>query len=217
MRILAVESLAIPDLKVIRFGRFPDHRGYFCEHFRKSDFAKLPFFDGFAFVQSNESFSNAGTVRGLHFQWNPYVGKLVRTVQGHMVDLVLDIREGSPTFGKILAHDMPANPTRAESQWIWVPPGFAHGNFFSKDTTIEYFCTGEYNPAGEAGISPLAKDLDWSLCDPCLKKAFQELIVHTKLISPKDRDAFSVAAWNDDERSRHFTFGSDFRSLARAS
>ena len=96
MKIIEVKCLAIPDVKVIRFGRFRDHRGYFTEPFRKSDFAHHPemgFMKGVEFFQANESFSNAGVIRGLHFQWNPYMGKLVRTIAGRMVDLVLDIRK----------------------------------------------------------------------------------------------------------------------------
>ena len=207
MRILSVEALPLPEVKVVRYGRFTDQRGYFCEHFRQSDFEKrLTFLDGMPFVQANESFSRPGTLRGLHFQWNPYVGKLVRTLHGHMVDLVLDIRLGAPTYGKIIAHDMPADPHRADNQWIWVPPGFAHGSLFLQETTIEYYCTGEYNPACEAGISPLARDLDWSLCQPALKKTFDEVAFQTELISPKDKAGLTLFAWSDDERSRHFRY-----------
>src|SRR3954454_7369139 len=144
MKILAVEPLKIPEIKVIRFARFGDQRGYFTEHFRQTDFQTnpfTPFMRGVEFVQTNESFSRAGTVRGLHFQWNPYMGKLVRTLYGHMIDLVLDIRKGSPTFGKAIAYDMLSNHAEHFNEWIWVPPGFAHGNTFLEDTAIEYFCS----------------------------------------------------------------------------
>ena len=115
MKILDVFDLAIPEVKVIRFGRFPDNRGYFSEQYRFSDFETgdaLPFMRGVRFVQANESFSRAGTIRGLHFQWNPYMGKLVRTIRGHMIDVVLDVRKGSPTYGRIIAHDMPVQRRR---------------------------------------------------------------------------------------------------------
>src|SRR5258708_101271 len=154
MNVLEVKALALPEIHVIRFGRFRDQRGYFTEHFRRSDLhtsPHTPFLKGVEFVQGNESFSWAGTVRGLHFQWNPYMGKLVRTLHGHMIDLVLDIRKGSPAFGKIIAYDMPTRKTDDFNEWIWVPPGFAHGNVFPEDTSIEYFCTGEYSPKCEAG------------------------------------------------------------------
>ena len=106
MKIIEIKSLAIPDVKVIRFARFADHRGYFTESFRRNDFNGLDFLKGLEFLQSNESFSKKETVRGLHFQWDPAMGKLVRTLNGHMIDMVMDIRKGSPTFGKIIAQEM---------------------------------------------------------------------------------------------------------------
>jgi dTDP-4-dehydrorhamnose 3,5-epimerase len=209
MKILAATDLALSGVKVIRFARFSDHRGYFTEHFRKSDFesnAATTFMQGVQFLQTNESFSKAKTVRGLHFQWNPYMGKLVRTVRGHMIDLVLDIRKGSPTFGKIIAYDMPADVAGTFGEWIWVPPGFAHGNLYLQDTLIEYFCSGEYSPGCEAGISPLAQDIDWSLCDGRLKALFQEIAPRTDLMTDKDKAGLSVGAWDKDARSSHFVF-----------
>ena len=135
------------------------------------------------------------------------MGKLVRTVAGRMVDMVLDIRKGSPTFGKIILYDMPADEQADYSEWIWVPPGFAHGNFFPEDTTIEYFCSGEYSPGCEAGISPLAKDIDWSLCDERLKKLYDKIVPTTSLITDKDKNGFSVSKWKNDERSNNFIYG----------
>lgn len=161
---------------------------------------------GIEFVQTNESFSKAGTIRGLHFQWNPFMGKLVRTLYGHMIDLVLDIRKGSPDFGSIIAYDMPANANEDSAEWIWVPPGFAHGNFFPKDTLIEYFCSGEYNAAGEAGISPLASDLNWSMCEPAIKDIFNRIAAETELITDKDRNGLSLSAWEQDPRSANFIY-----------
>ncbi len=209
MKILHVEQLEIPEIKIIRFARFRDGRGYFTEHFRKSDLQTnplTPFMRGVEFVQSNESFSRAGTVRGLHFQWNPYMGKLVRTLHGHMVDVVLDVRKGSLTFGKAIAYDMPSNADEDFNEWIWVPPGFAHGNTFLEDTSIEYFCSGEYSPGNEAGVSPLAEDIDWSLCDEDLRATFNRVASSTDLITDKDRDGLSVSAWESDERSENFVY-----------
>jgi len=210
MKILAVEHLAIPDIKVIRFSRFSDQRGYFTEHYRKSDFQTNPltsFMDGIRFVQMNESFSNSRAVRGLHFQWNPYMGKLVRTMYGHMMDLVLDIRKGSPNFGNIIAYDMPYHRNQDFDEWIWIPPGFAHGNVFLQDTLIEYMCSGEYSPGCEAGISPLAEDIDWSLCDLQLRAIFLQIAPNTPLITDKDKHGFSVTTWRQDERSNNFIYG----------
>jgi dTDP-4-dehydrorhamnose 3,5-epimerase len=210
MKILGVEALGIRDVKAIRFARFCDHRGYFTEHYRKSDFNKtsdVEFMRNVEFVQANESWSRKGTIRGLHFQWNPYMGKLIRTLSGRMVDMVLDIRKGSPTFGKIILYDMPANREADCQEWIWVPPGFAHGNFFTEDTLIEYFCSGEYSQGCEAGISPLAGDIDWTLCDLNLKQLFDNIVRSGALISDKDKNGFSVSAWNNAQNSDNFIYG----------
>jgi dTDP-4-dehydrorhamnose 3,5-epimerase len=209
VKIIEVKDLAIPAVKVIRFARFPDHRGYFAEQYRFSDFESgeaTPFMRGVRFVQANESFSRAGTVRGLHFQWNPYMGKLVRTIRGHMIDVVLDVRKGSPTYGKIIAYDMPVHGDEDYADWIWVPPGFAHGNTFAADTVIEYLCSGEYSPGCEAGISPISDDLDWSLCEPALADQFQSIARSTTLMTDKDRNSLSLASWTADERSQTFLY-----------
>jgi dTDP-4-dehydrorhamnose 3,5-epimerase len=134
------------------------------------------------------------------------MGKLVRTISGRMVDLVLDIRLESPTFGHIVAHDMPVSSSAEYSEWIWVPPGFAHGNMFTEETMIEYFCTGEYSPGNEGAVSPLAEDLDWSLCAPELREEFQALVGKGAIVSDKDRNAGSVSEWRDDPRSANFRY-----------
>jgi dTDP-4-dehydrorhamnose 3,5-epimerase len=208
VKIVEVSSLAIPDVKTIRYQRFVDHRGYFTEQFRQSDFdgEATPFLHGVRWQQANESFSRMGTIRGMHFQWNPYMGKLVRTIRGHMVDLVLDIRKGSPNYGQAIAYDMPVRGDEAYGEWIWVPPGFAHGNVFPEDTVIEYFCSGEYSPGCEAGISPLAPDIDWSAGDPMLRDLFHEIAQTTSLITDKDRNGLTLAAWTADPRSDNFIY-----------
>lgn len=210
MKILTIESLAIPDVKVIRYQRFTDLRGYFTETYRRSDLAALPELSSLGeatFGQCNESYSRAGVVRGLHFQWNPHMGKLVRTVLGRMIDLVLDIRCGSPTAGKIIGYELPAAPASTEGVWIWVPPGFAHGNVFSEPTTIEYLCTGQYSPGCEGCISPLSADLDWSLCDRALREEFERLVASGPILTDKDRDGMTHHAWMADSRSENFRHG----------
>jgi len=206
---LSVKSLAIPDIKVISFARFKDDRGYFTEPYRKSDLLKavgekvLP-----EILQTNESFSRKGVIRGLHFQWNPYMGKLVRTLRGRMIDIVLDIRKGSPTFGKAIAYDMPFSLESDHSEWIWVPPGFAHGNLFAEETSIEYFCSGEYSQGCEAGISPFAPDLDWSLCDAEAKKVIDGFHNSGELIiSAKDKLGNTLASWSAKPESDNFIAG----------
>jgi dTDP-4-dehydrorhamnose 3,5-epimerase len=208
MKIIEVRSLVIPEIKIIRFARFMDVRGYFTETHRESDFSKedrIGSLRGLRFLQHNESYSRAGTIRGMHFQWNPFMGKLVRTISGRMIDLILDIRVDESTFGSMIAYDMPSDQADKTGEWIWIPPGFAHGNVFTKDTVIEYLCTGEYNQECEAGISPLAKDINWSLCDAGLKRTFDEIAEATTLITEKDRNGVSVNTWANDSRADNFS------------
>jgi dTDP-4-dehydrorhamnose 3,5-epimerase len=209
MKILEIRSLAIPDVKVVRYARFRDDRGYFTETFRKSDLLNhadaAACFRGVEFKQTNESHSQAGVVRGMHFQWNPNQGKLVRTIVGRIIDLALDIRKGSPTFGKIIAYDLPASADAAFGEWIWLPPGFAHTACIVEKSTIEYFCSAEWAPGNETGISPLAADLDWSLCDPALKAEYEQTLA-AAVLSPKDREGFSLGAWSADPRSEFFCY-----------
>lgn len=211
MKILSVKPLALPEIKVVQFAHFKDHRGYFTEPFRKSDLTAhpdLPFPGAGDFVQHNESFSKPGTLRGLHFQWNPYMGKLVRTLFGHMMDIVMDIRLGSPNFGKIILYDMPRDRDAESGEWIWVPAGFAHGNLFLEPTAIEYLCTGEHSPGCEASISPLSPDLDWSLTDAGLKAIFDTHVASPELlISDKDRVGLTLKNWGADARSSNFVYG----------
>lgn len=211
MKVIEVKTLKIPEIKVITYARFSDQRGYFTETYRKSDFLNLPemeCFKGIEFVQCNESFSKKGTIRGLHFQWNPYQGKLVRPISGRLVDLALDIRKGSSTFGKIIAYEMVVDQNVDYGEWIWIPPGFAHGTFFSEDTIIEYYCTGEWNPKCETGISPMAEDIDWSWCDPALKQKFNSIASKTGLITEKDKNSFSLKRWEQDSQSNNFIYNS---------
>lgn len=208
MKITGIKSLTIDAVKVIRFARFADDRGYFTEHYRRGNFQDHPdmgFLRDVVFLQCNESFSRKGALRGLHFQWNPHMGKLVRTIRGRMLDIVLDIRKGSPTLGKALLYDMPQDSSAEEQEWIWVPPGFAHGNVYPEESMIEYFCSGEYSPGCEAGISPLAADIDWSLCDPGLKDVFDGIASKTTLVTDKDRNGFTMQSWLADEKSENFT------------
>ncbi len=204
MKILEVKDLALKGVKAISYQRFADDRGYFTETYRESDVKKV--LPEFSIKQVNESFSKRGVVRGLHFQWNPFQGKLIRTVTGHMVDLCLDIRKGSPTYGKIAAYDMPAREGNGTSNWIWLPVGFAHGVVFLEDTTIEYLCTSEYSPGNEGGINPLDPKLDWSLCEPGLKNQVDSIIKNGMNMSDKDKNGVTLEDWSKDPKSDNFTF-----------
>ena len=211
MKIIEIKSLQIPDIKVIRFGRFFDRRGFFSETFRRSDFkenAQLSFINGYEFLQVNESYSRAGVMRGLHMQWNPGMGKLVRTVSGRMVDLALDIRKGSPYYGQIVAYDMPQSMERDFDEWIWIPPGFAHGNYFTEDTRIQYFCTSQYAPGNEGCISLFDREIDWRLmAGSPLKAEFDDLADSGEaMLSDKDRQGITLLQWPDSKGAEHFTY-----------
>jgi len=205
MKILEIKTLVFPEIKVMKFTRFLDNRGYFTELYKRSDFQKIDFLKDIEFLQNNGSFSKAGVIRGLHFQWNPYMNKLVKTISGQMIDLFLDIRVGSPNFGKIGAYNMNNQPESDYDQWIWIPVGFAHGNIFVKDTTIEYYCTAEYSPTTEASISPLSSDIDWSMIDKNLKDIYDQVCKKPN-ISEKDKNGFTLDEWLKDERSVFFTY-----------
>jgi len=209
MKITNIKSLELPDIKVIQFARFLDHRGYFTEQFRKSDLIGNPnlrSLKNVEFVQANQSYSKENVVRGMHLQWNPYMGKLVRTLSGNMVDLILDVRKKSLDFGKMIAYDMPSSVENDTEEWIWIPPGFAHGNFFPKPSIIEYLCSGEYSPGCETGISPLSKDIDWSLCDLRLKENFDKIVSNNPLMTDKDKDGLSLKDWKNHKGYSNFVY-----------
>ena len=206
MKIIEVRSLPIPDIRVIRYAQFQDPRGYFTETFRHADFQShsgLGFLRNLEFVQVNESHSLPHVIRGLHFQWNPVQGKLVRPVVGHILDLVLDIRQESPYHGKAIAYGMQSRPEDEQGEWIWIPPGFAHGFVSLEPSTIEYFCTSSWSPGCEAGILPFDEALDWSLCDPALRDLFHG-VKQSALVSDKDRRNMTLAEWDQRPQAGEF-------------
>lgn len=204
MKILKTEVLVFPEIKAIHFQRFADERGYFTEVYRQSDFTKI--IPQLQIKQVNVSASKKGVIRGLHFQWNPQMGKLVRVISGHIIDLFLDIRKGSPTFGKIGAYDMSSTEKGDSDQWIWIPIGFAHAVVCFEQSVIEYLCTGEYNSNCEAGISPLAPDIDWSVCDKDIRRKFEQLKKTGLTISEKDKQGLTLTQWKSDQRSDNFLY-----------
>ncbi len=137
----------IPDVKVVEPKVFPDERGYFLESFKKSDFISLGIERDFK--QDNHSFSVAGTLRGLHFQKPPYAqGKIVRVVVGRIIDVAVDVRVGSPTYGRYVSVELSAD----NHLMLWVPEGFAHGFLALTDSLVLYKATSEYNKASEGGL-----------------------------------------------------------------
>ncbi|HVL49259.1 MAG TPA: dTDP-4-dehydrorhamnose 3,5-epimerase [Candidatus Thermoplasmatota archaeon] len=159
----------LPDVILIEPRAFADDRGWFMETYKRSEFVKhgIPT----DFVQDNHSRSTAkGTIRGLHYQKNPTAqGKLVRAVVGGIFDVAVDIRKGSPTFGRWVSAELTAENRRM----LWVPPGFAHGICTITDVAeIMYKVTAEYNAADDRGIrwNDPTLGIRWPTATPHLSK-----------------------------------------------
>ena len=154
----------IEGLLVINPKIFGDDRGHFFESWSKESFAKNGL--NLDFVQDNQSLSSKGVLRGLHFQNPPFVqGKLVRVIKGAVLDVVVEIRKESSTYGKHFSIEL-----NEENKTIfWIPPGFAHGFVTLEDDTVfTYKCTGVYNSASEEALLWSDKDLniDWGAIKP---------------------------------------------------
>lgn len=156
------QPLAIPDVKLIKPERFGDERGFFSEVYSQAAYAAHGIEE--TFVQDNHSMSaDVGVMRGLHFQAPPMAqGKLVRVVSGSVMDVAVDIRTGSPTYGQHVSAILSAD------NWhqLWIPPGFAHGFCVREPgTQFLYKVTAPYAPETEAGIRFDDADLgiDWGI------------------------------------------------------
>ena len=161
----SVEATAIPEVRVVRPRLFPDERGWFAEILRTDQFADLGL--PTAFVQVNQSRSVRDVVRGLHFQWDPPQGKLMRVVSGRAFMVAADVRPGSPTLGQVVTVEASAD----EPLLFWAPATFARGFAALSDVAeIEYFCTAPYNPASETAVRWDDPDLGipWPVADPVL-------------------------------------------------
>lgn len=158
---MKVIDTAIEGVKIIEPTVFGDHRGYFFESFSQREFEEKVCKT--VFVQDNESKSKYGVLRGLHFQKAPYAqAKLVRVVQGRVLDVAVDIRKGSPTFGKHVAVELSDENKRQ----IFIPKGFAHGFVVLSETVVfQYKCDNYYAPESEAGIAwdDSALEIDWKI------------------------------------------------------
>ncbi|NCA13595.1 MAG: dTDP-4-dehydrorhamnose 3,5-epimerase [Proteobacteria bacterium] len=165
----------LPGLFVIEPRAFQDARGWFLESFNERAFGAAGL--NATMVQANHSHSRLGTVRGLHFQNpNPQI-KLVRVVQGEVFDVVVDVRRGSPTFGRSFSVTLSA----ANRRQLWVPVGFAHGFCVTSDAAdFTYMCSDFYAPAKERGIR-------WD--DPALQIAWPTIAGNGEalVVSPKDQ------------------------------
>lgn len=147
---------------------FEDARGYFFESYNKSTFKQLGIKADF--VQDNQSLSHTGVLRGLHFQAPPFAqGKLVRVITGAVLDVVVDIRKSSPTYGRWHAVKL----TEENKKLFWIPPGFAHGFATLRDHTIfAYKCTEVYNKASEGCVfwNDPQLNIPWNVENPILSE-----------------------------------------------
>jgi dTDP-4-dehydrorhamnose 3,5-epimerase len=141
------------EIKVFKPQVYFDKRGVFFESFDKSMSDDL----NQAFTQDNHSHSYTNVIRGLHYQWNKPMGKLVRVAKGKIIDYFVDIRKDSVTYGQYDSI-MLSDKNRVA---VWIPPGFAHGfEVLENDTLVLYKCTAYYNKDGESGINPFDKEIN---------------------------------------------------------
>jgi dTDP-4-dehydrorhamnose 3,5-epimerase len=177
------------DVVVIVPECFQDQRGFFLEVFRTDQFKELGL--PYQFVQDNHSGSVKGVLRGLHFQWDPPMGKLMRVTRGSAFLVAVDVRKGSPTLGKWFGVAASVENRRQ----VWAPAGFARGFCVLSDfAEIQYKCTGIYNKEGESGI--LWNDpeigIEWTIPDP--------------IISDKDRNAQTLRHWLSSPNANYFAY-----------
>jgi dTDP-4-dehydrorhamnose 3,5-epimerase len=186
---IQIEAKHLGDVVVVVPDIFQDDRGFFTETFRADQFKALNL--PTEFVQDNHSRSAKGVVRGLHFQWDPPMGKIMRVTAGAAFLVAVDIRKGSPTLGKWVGVEASAQNRRA----VWAPAGFARGFCSLSDgTEIQYKCTGIYNGNAESGIlwNDPAIGIEWPLTDVT--------------ISEKDRKARTLKEWLLSPESDNFQY-----------
>lgn len=190
---MQVRRTSIPEVLVVEHADFRDERGFFMEVYRADHFAEyaelgLPS----SFVQLNHSRSSRGVVRGLHFQWQPPMGKLMRVASGEAFIVAVDIRLGSPTLGRYEA----ITASDENHLQLWAPASFARGFCaLSERVDIEYLTTGTYGPDAESGIAWDDPDIGiaWPISEP--------------ILSAKDASAQSLSAWLARREAQHFRYG----------
>lgn len=161
---------------------FGDDRGYFLETFSQAKYGKI--LANFKFVQDNLSLSAKGVLRGLHFQKPPFdQGKLVQVIKGSAIDISVDIRKKSPTYGQYISILL----TEKDKNQFWIPPGFAHGFCALEDNTIfSYKCTNYYAPENEISIlwNDKTLNIDWTINQPIISEKDLKGIEFDKFVSP---------------------------------
>ncbi len=179
---MEIVKTKIPDLYIVKPTVFEDKRGYFFESYNKNSFLNNGIDQNF--VQDNESKSAKGVLRGLHFQRTPYAqGKLVRVMHGAVLDVAVDLRKASPTFGQWVSVEL-----NHDNKWMyWIPPGFAHGFVTLEDNTVFFYkCTNVYNKSSEGSILWNDPDLniDWKVANPILSKKDSQSPLFKDFINP---------------------------------
>lgn len=161
---------------------FKDERGYFFESFNQDKFESIGIIE--KFTQDNQSLSNKGIVRGLHFQTPPHAqGKLVRVIKGAVQDVVVDIRKNSTTYGKSYSVEL----SEDNFLMLYIPPGFAHGFATLEDQTIfSYKCTDTYHPECEGGLAWDDREfaIEWSVTNPILSEKDKKYQAFSLFVSP---------------------------------
>jgi dTDP-4-dehydrorhamnose 3,5-epimerase len=186
-----IESKSLRDVVVVVPEIFQDDRGFFLETYREDQFRALGL--PTQFVQDNHSRSVKGVIRGLHFQWEPPMGKLMRVSLGSAFLVAVDIRKGSPSLGQWVGVEASAENRRQ----VWAPAGFARGFCVLSDfAEIQYKCTGIYNGKAESGI--LWNDTEIGIAWP--------ISVSEAQLSDKDRKAPTLAQWLASPSSANFQY-----------
>lgn len=164
---MIIEDTSLPGVKIVVPHSYEDDRGYFFESFRSEVFIEYGLPENF--VQDNEAKSTKGVLRGLHYQLNNPQGKLVRVILGSILDIAVDVRTGSPTFGKSESVVLSGK----KKKMLYVPEGFAHGYLVTSDEAIvTYKCTDYYDPSDQCGIlwNDETLGLDWGIEFPILSE-----------------------------------------------
>jgi len=186
---ISIINEALNGLLVLQPEAFEDERGFFIEAYRKDQFADLGIHE--EFVQDNHSRSSKGVLRGLHFQWEPPMGKVMRVTQGEAFLVAVDIRKGSPTLGQWYGETVSA----ANKKMVWAPAGFARGFCTLSDfAEIQYKCSGLYSNKAESGI--LWNDPEIGIVWP----------IDNPQLSEKDKVAQTLEEWLATENSNNFQY-----------
>jgi dTDP-4-dehydrorhamnose 3,5-epimerase len=185
---IRVRATAIDDVKIVEHTVFEDSRGFFIEVYKQTQFREHGLPD--TFVQLNHSRSARNVVRGLHFQWEPPMGKLMRVTEGAAFLVAVDIRPDSQTLGRWVGETFDA----VSRHQFWAPAGFARGFcVLSEFAQIQYLCTGEYSSLAESGIlwNDPAVGIKWPVGQP--------------ILSAKDEKAQTLEEWLKRPESRNFS------------